>query len=227
MAKSLQLYDRLMQFTLFQGMGYSDLMQMVAHTKFDFIKLPPGKRVIRNGEPCRCLYFLLNGRLKTEIKSDDNSYSVTEEIDAPFVIQPERIFGIAQRYRGTVHTLSDVNFIAIDKKEVMALSESIIVFRLNLFNIFAAQSQRLLDARWRQCHDSLRSRITDFIASRCQHPVGPKVMYIYMEQLAREMNDSRLDVSRALNAMQADGLVTLGRGRIVIPSLERLTGQAT
>ena len=43
-----------------------------------------------------------------------------------------------------------------------------------------------------------------------------------MEQLALELNDSRLDVSRALNAMQADGLLVLHRGRIEIPSLERL-----
>ena len=43
-----------------------------------------------------------------------------------------------------------------------------------------------------------------------------------MEQLAREVNDSRLDVSRALNAMQRDGLLVLRRGRIEIPSLEHL-----
>jgi DNA-binding GntR family transcriptional regulator len=43
-----------------------------------------------------------------------------------------------------------------------------------------------------------------------------------MKQLADELNDSRLDISVALNEMQADGLLTLHRGRIEIPSLERL-----
>jgi DNA-binding GntR family transcriptional regulator len=43
-----------------------------------------------------------------------------------------------------------------------------------------------------------------------------------MERLAVEVNDSRLDVSRALNDMQRRGLLELHRGRIVIPSLERL-----
>ena len=43
-----------------------------------------------------------------------------------------------------------------------------------------------------------------------------------MKQLADELNDSRLDISHALNAMQADGLLTLHRGRIEIPMLERL-----
>jgi DNA-binding GntR family transcriptional regulator len=43
-----------------------------------------------------------------------------------------------------------------------------------------------------------------------------------MKQLANELNDSRLDVSKALNEMEEDGLLNLHRGRIEIPMLERL-----
>ena len=43
-----------------------------------------------------------------------------------------------------------------------------------------------------------------------------------MKQIAAELNDSRLDISVALNAMQHDGLLTLHRGRIEIPMMERL-----
>lgn len=43
-----------------------------------------------------------------------------------------------------------------------------------------------------------------------------------MRQLADLLNDSRLDISIALNKMQEDGLLTLHRGRIEIPMIERL-----
>ena len=43
-----------------------------------------------------------------------------------------------------------------------------------------------------------------------------------MNQLADDLNDSRLDISRALNQMQSNGLLTLHRGRIEIPMLEKL-----
>ena len=43
-----------------------------------------------------------------------------------------------------------------------------------------------------------------------------------MKQLANELNDSRLDISRALNRLQEKGLITLYRGRIEIPFLEKL-----
>ena len=43
-----------------------------------------------------------------------------------------------------------------------------------------------------------------------------------MQQIADELNDSRLDISHALNDMQHDELLSLHRGRIEIPLLERL-----
>lgn len=43
-----------------------------------------------------------------------------------------------------------------------------------------------------------------------------------MTRLAEELNDSRLDISHALNDMQANGWLTLHRGRIQIPKLELL-----
>lgn len=222
MARSLQLYDKLLQFTLFQGISHGDLMQMVAHTKFGFLKFPPGKRIFRNGDRCDRLYFLINGRLRADTVSDDGTYSVTEEIEAPYVIQPERLFGIEQRFQGTMRTLTDVNFITIDKKEVTNLSDSIIVFRLNLLNILASQVQQLRHLPWTAGPDDLRGRIARFVASRCQSPTGPKTVYILMERLGRELNASRLDVSRALNSLQDDGLVVLARGRFTVPALERL-----
>lgn len=222
MARSLQLYDKLLQFTLFQGISHGDLMQMVAHTKFGFLKFPPGKRIFRNGDRCDRLYFLINGCLRAETVSDDGTYSFTEEIEAPYVIQPERLFGIEQRFQGTMRTLTDVNFITIDKKEVANLSDSIIVFRLNLLNILAAQVQQLRRSPWGFCPSGLRGRIAQFVASRCQSPTGPKTVHILMERLGCELNASRLEISRALNAMQAEGLVVLSRGRIVVPALERL-----
>ena len=43
-----------------------------------------------------------------------------------------------------------------------------------------------------------------------------------MEELANAINDTRLNVSKALNGMQENGLLELHRGEIVVPDLERL-----
>ena len=104
----------------------------------------------------------------------------------------------------------------------MRLLEDFFIFRLNMLGVLSLLSQKQLRQPWRRPPQSLSERIARFFADRCLHPAGPKTVRILMERLAAELGDSRLDVSRALHQMQADGLLTLHRGRIEIPALERL-----
>jgi CRP-like cAMP-binding protein len=218
----MDIYQRLNQFTLFQGMSHADLMQVAGYTKFDFRKLPAGKRLIREGDPCEQLIFLTDGTLQTETQSDDHSCRVVETVSAPYTIQPTRLFGLTQRYTSAFRTHTPCNFITIDKEEVLLLLETQLVFRLNMLNIMATESWRHSHQPWRQAPHNLRERIARYFITRTIHPAGPKTFYILMNQIALDLNDSRLDISRALNEMQADGLLTLHRGRIEIPMLERL-----
>ena len=218
----LQIYDRLLQFPLFQGMSRDDLEIVAGHTRFGFLKVPAGRQIIHAGDPCTHLYFLINGTLKIETFSDDRRYSVTEQMSSPYILQQESIFGYYQRYTHDFYALTDANFLTLDKEEVVRLSEDFLVFRLNLMNHLATQTQKLIQSQWRRNPLSLRERIVRFLFQHTLYPAGPKTFHILMERLAEEVNDSRLDVSRALNRMQADGLLELHRGRIEIPQLERL-----
>lgn len=222
MDSGLKIYDKLLQFTLFQGMSHADLMEVVGHTKLGFSKRPEGQRIVKEGDVCDHLIFLTTGTLSVETVSDDHTSRVSETVNAPYAIQAEQLFGLTQRYTSTFKTLTDCSFITIDKQEVMLLLETQLVFRLNMLNLLAADAQRLRHRAWRSAPQSLRDRITRFFFSRCIYPAGPKTFYILMTQIAAELNDSRLDISHALNEMQADGLLTLHRGRIEIPMLERL-----
>ena len=95
----MEIYDRLLQFTLFQGMSLADLMQVAGHTKFGFSKLVSGKRLVREGDPCTHLIFLTSGTLRVDTLSDDYTCRVSETVSAPYIIQPERIFGINRATR--------------------------------------------------------------------------------------------------------------------------------
>lgn len=218
----MEIYDQLLRFTLFQGMSHADLMEVVGHTKLGFQKLSAGKRLVKEGDPCSQILFLTHGTLQSDTQSDDHTCRVTEHMAAPYIVQPERIFGLSQRYTSTFKAETPCNLIAIDKQEVMLLMETQLVFRLNLVNIMATETQRLRHHAWRSAPRSLRERIVRFFFSRCLYPAGAKTFNVLMTQIAQELNDSRLDISRALNEMQADGLITLHRGRIEIPMIEKL-----
>jgi len=218
----LQIYDRLLQFPLFQGMSRDDLEIVAGHTRFGFTKVAAGRQVIHAGDPCTHLYFLINGTLKIESFGDDNRYMVTEQMASPYILQQENIFGYCQRFTRNFYALTDANFLTLDKEEVVRLSEDFLVFRLNLINHYATQTQKLIQWQWRRSAQSLRERIVRFFFLHTLYPAGPKTFHILMERLAEEVNDSRLNVSRVLNQMQEAGMLELHRGRIEIPQLERL-----
>ena len=190
----LQIYDRLLQFPLFQGMSRDDLEIVAGHTRFGFQKVTAGRQIIHAGDPCTHLYFLINGTLKIETFSDDSRYSVIEQISSPYILQQESIFGYYQRYTHNFYALTDANFLTLDKEEVVRLSEDFLVFRLNLMNHLATQSQKLIQMQWRRSPLSLRERIVRFFFQHTLYPAGPKTFHILMERLAEEVNDSRLRI---------------------------------
>ena len=218
----LQIYDQLLQFPLFQGMSRDDLEIVAGHIRFGFVKIPAGKSVVKEGEPCSRLMLLTNGSVTVDTFADDRAYRVTERMSAPYMLQPEAAFGYHQRYTHEVVASTDTNLLTIDKEEIVRLLEDFLVFRLNFVNIYATQIQKLTRQSWRKCPQSLTERIIRFFAQHCIHPAGAKTFYILMTRLADEVNDSRLDVSRALNKLQDRGLLTLHRGRIEIPRMEQL-----
>lgn len=218
----LQLYDHLLRFQLFQGMSRSELLQMAGNTKFGFLKERSGTTIANAGDDCRQLFFLINGSMELTTASDDGACRIVERLHAPWVLQPEALFGLQTRYAGTWRTASDCHFITLSKDEVLRLLDDFLVVRLNLLNMLAALAQRRDHRFWRRPPLSLRQRFVRFVLDRCTYPAGAKTLRVLMTHLAADLGDSRLNISRMLNALQRDGLVELHRGSIVVHSLERL-----
>ena len=224
-AMTLQLYDHLLRFQLFQGLSRTELLQMAGNTKFGFRKEEAGVTVVREGDACRELLFLVSGTLQLTTRSDDGSYRLTERLTAPWLLQPEVLFGAMPRFTGTCVTKEPCHFITLSKDEVLRLTDDFLIIRLNLLNLLATMVQKRGRLPWRRASLSLRERFVRFVMDHSAYPAGPKTLHILMTRLADDLNDSRLDVSRMLNALQREGLAELHRGRIEIPSLEKLATQ--
>ncbi len=218
----LRLYDQLLLFPLFLGMSRADLLQLVGHTRFDFRKFDAGQVVVNEGDTCSNLYFLIQGKILLSHFSDDRSYRVEETLSSPWMIEPEQLFGLSTRYTMRVCAETPCHFILLSKEEVLRLLDSFLTLRLNYLNFLSTTIQQRTHRFWRRTPRSLEGRIIQFLIDHCVYPAGPKTFYMLMRQLADSLNDSRLNVSKALNDMQEKGLLQLHRGRILIPSLEQL-----
>lgn len=219
---SKQIYDKLRSLTLFQGLDISDINEVIGYTKFSFAKVETGDNIIHEGDHCNQLTIILNGKISITSHAANRSYNITETISAPIALQPEHLFGLFQQYTKTVVAAAPCQIMMLHKSEVVRLMQEYDIIRMNITNHIATKAQKADLPLWRQAPESLRERIIAFVARRCLRPAGSKTIHIRMADLAREVCDSRRDVSQELNLMQDQGLISLSRETIHIHALEKL-----
>lgn len=203
-------------------MTHNDIEAIVDHTPLGFSKCGKGKVIIEDGEPCDHLRFLLQGECIATSTADDGSYGIGEVIKSPEVIQPECLFGLHQRYTKTLTSTSECSIVSIKKNDVTRLMSEFDIFRLNILNIMSTRTQRLSRHSWRKLPETIRQKIFRFIETRCSKPAGHKMLRIKMEVLADQIGESRINVSRCLNELEKQGILTHSRAIMDIPALERL-----
>ena len=219
----MKLYDSLQSSPLFQGLTSDNLLQIIGQTKFSFHKITAGDTIKDEGEKCNRLALVTSGQAKSIAHADDHGYSIEENVAAPYMLQPECVFGLHTHYTRTFIATKTCDTVEIDKNDLMRISDEFIIFRMNLINYISALSQKATRKLWHPTPADARGRIVYFIKQHCLSPTGPKTMRIKMTRLAQETGTGRRAVSEALNAMQDENLLTFSRGIIEIPHIEALT----
>jgi cAMP-binding proteins - catabolite gene activator and regulatory subunit of cAMP-dependent protein kinases len=216
------MYDTLLQLPLFQGLAQEDFTCILGKVKLHFTKHKAGEILAKKDTACRQLIFILNGEIASSTSSNDNSYSIMEFFQAPYLIEPQSLFGMNTSYVSTYIAQTEVHTVTISKTFVMSDLFRYEIFRLNYMNIISNGAQTNYNRLWNKAIGNPETRIADFILSHIERLSGKKILKIKMEVLADILNDTRLSISKALNGMQEKGLLTLHRGEIVIPNVEKL-----
>lgn len=216
------MFDTLLQLPLFQGLAQEDFTNILGKVKLNFTKHKAGEVIVKANEVCNKLIFVLKGEILSSTTSADASYSFSEYFQAPFLIEPQSLFGMNTSYVATYTTQTEANTVSINKAFVMNELFKYDIFRLNYMNIVSNRAQNLNNRIWIKTADSLEKQIGNFILAHIDRPIGRKILKIKMEELAQIVNDTRMGVSKALNSMQEKGVIELHRGEILIPDAEKL-----
>lgn len=220
--ESKDLYDKLLRIPLFTGMSNDEMERVMSRTCLDYRKVREGGVIARQGERCAQLFLLTDGTVETTAESEGRQYAVTEWTHAPALLDATCVFGVAQRFAHTMRATTNASLITLGKTELLKLAADSLIFRINLINILATTLQKHEMSLWAHSPASLTERLARFFLSHVSAPYGHKLFRIRMSDLALLLNDSRLDISQALNDMQRQSLLQLSRGKIDIPRIEAL-----
>ncbi|WP_294627406.1 Crp/Fnr family transcriptional regulator [uncultured Bacteroides sp.] len=216
------MFDTLLQLPLFQGLCNEDFTNILDKVKLHFTKYKAGETIIERDTPCVQLCFLLKGEVSIVTNSKENIYTVIEQMEAPYLIEPQSLFGMNTSYNSSYMAHTEVHTVSISKSFVLSELFKYEIFRLNYMNIVSNRAQNMYARLWEAPTQDLRSKIIRFFLLHCEKPQGTKVFKMKMDDLARYMDDTRLNTSKALNELQANGLIELRRKEILIPNGQKL-----
>ncbi len=216
------MFDTLLQLPLFQGLCHEDFTSILEKTKLQFTKHNDGATIVSQGQTCDQLLYLIKGELIIETTSKDNTFTFIERVEAPAVIEPHAMFGMKVKYNSSYIANGEVNTISISKSYILTELLRYEIFRLNYMNFISNKSQSANDKLWSNAPTCIEDKIKEFIINHIDKPQGVVCLKIKMEDLARYLDDTRLNVSKALNALQENNILELKRKEIIIPDASKL-----
>ena len=218
------MYDNLLLLPLFQGLSKNDFTTILEKVRFHFLTYQEGETFIRQGETCQQLCFLLSGKAVARTTVEEPTYTLSETIDAPTIIEPQSLFGMQPKYTATYQAQTKVKVLTIDKSYIFSELNKHEIFQLNFLNILSNRAQTANQKLWNAYVGSLNEKVVRFIALRSQNPSGgEKMLKITMEDWANLIDETRINLSRLLNELQDKGLLQLKRREFFIPDFEKLT----
>lgn len=214
------MYESLLRLPYFQGMSKDDITSILGKVTLEFKRYAEGETILRQGEKCDKFTILVQGNISGISQAPDNSYHITEELGAPYTIEPYSLFGYDTKYKRDYIAKNNCTILSINKQYIFGELSRHNIFTINLLNIISHKTQQTIERIWHYDSTDIAGRIVQFIANRCETQKGEKHISIKMERLATLLCETRLNISKALNELQAAGHLTLHRGGITLHSIE-------
>ena len=207
------LYLRVTALPLLQGISAEDILHMQERGALRIVSMEPEEGdIIQNGQHCRTLTMLMEGTLACTTEGED--WTLVEEIHAPAIIEEEAMWSLSQTYNHTYCPTSEGHLLVIDRRHVMQTMLQNDIFRINLLTRMSTRLERNYHSGQLPPPDSIAQKIVRFVQDISCTTTCPKRMRIKMTTLAGIMGETRLQVSKALRQMEAEGQVTLAREQI-------------
>lgn len=224
MADSMELtmFERLLLLPLFHGLNFRDMSEIMSHVKLDFINYQAGDEIVMQGDSCRKIIYVINGKIATEYRDPYERFTYYENHEKLDIIEPYNLFGMQLKYSRTYSFLTDGTTLSVDKQVFVNTILNHSMVRSNILNLVCNKYQKTLAIATQQPDGTVMEKIVKFFMTYATEVKGEKRLKIKMNDIADIVHEPRLNVSKALNTLDDSGLIKIQRGIIHIPELLQL-----
>ncbi|MGQ9492702.1 MAG: Crp/Fnr family transcriptional regulator [Anaerolineae bacterium] len=219
MAVSTQALSKL---PLFADLSETALQRIVPYVQE--VSMPPGQAVVWEGEPCRSVYFVIHGLLRTKRMSLNGREQVLAYLG------PGECFDLVSALDGkpsplTIEAVMQTTLYRISCVDCRRILSEDCTLAHNALQYLASEVRRLNDLVESLALYTVRSRLARFLLHYADEKASPRQWT--QEEIATHIGTVREMVGRTLRAFAAEGLIRRQRGRIVITDRAGLEREAS
>lgn len=188
-----------------------------------------GETVVQEGDPSDSLHLVATGRLAVRVSTRDGEHATIN------LLGPGDYFGELSLLDGQ-RPVRSATIVALERSETLALSAT--EFRALrathpaadqlLLMLMARRIEELSDRLLEATYDGLERRVVRRLADLVEMygaATGAVIIPLTQEHLAQLVGGTRPSVNQVLQKLVAEGIVELGRGRVVVLDRDRLADQ--
>ena len=215
--------EKLSQLPFFARLNEDALLETMSHVQERTFS--SGQVILLEGEPCRAVYFVVQGLVRTLRLSLDGREQVLAYLG------PEEPVNLVPALDGgpnlaTVDAVTDTTLYTIPCKRFHLIMRHHHQVALAVLERLAAEVRRLSDMVEDLALYTVRTRLARFLLAQTEGTRTPQRRWT-QEEIAAQIGTVREMVGRTLRDFAADGLIRRQRGRITVVNREGLEREAT
>lgn len=208
------MIDTLTRLPLFAGVSRQRMADTVGMAKFHFLKYLPGETIVRAGEPCTHIRFIISGSVRIEIVNSDGRFRIGQTVSAPGTISPDFLFGTSTLYPGDVTALDTVSVVQVSKADYIRIINSDEIFLFNYLNYLSMNAQKCVEGILTLSTGSIEERIALWVITTTQPGSTNVTLSCRQRDMYAVFGVQRSSFIAALDRMKEHGLIDYSPGEI-------------
>lgn len=194
--------------TLFQGMSYDEISQVLQGNLNRIKSYTRGSLIAQAGEELRSMQILLQGTIKAEMVDIAGKVIKIEDIEPPRPLAPAFLFGHRNRYPVNISAAEDVKILSIPRDSFLKILQENERVLVNFINIISNRGQFLSNKIKFLSFTSIKGKLAQYLLDlREQESSGQLVLPHSQAQLAELFGVARPSIGRAIGELNQDGII--------------------
>ena len=136
------MYELLMQLPVFQGISNDQLTMIIEKIPFSFSQYDAGELIMKQGEECSSLAFVLTGTIRTHTPTFGHRVQIMQEFEGPYTMPFYNLFGPETHHHDTVEAVTRVGVMQLDKGNFLKVLQQNPILLINVMNMLCTNAQK-------------------------------------------------------------------------------------